>query len=132
MRPLLSSLVLGMALPIAAAQTAAIPQPILSTAQAAQHVGENRTVCGEIVNTHVAASSHGAPTFVDLDQAWPHQVFDFVIWGNNRADLGPFPKSGKVCASGKIVLYHGRPEIFLEDWHSWYVPNNPQQRASVP
>lgn len=137
MRCLVSSLVLGLAVPAAMAQSAStstvqIPRPTLTAAEAAQHVGENRTVCGEIVNTYVATSSHGTPTFIDLDQAYPHQVFDLVIWGDNKADIGPFPKSGKVCASGKIILYRDRPEIFLEDWHSWYVPHDAETRASVP
>jgi len=127
-----STLVLGLAIPVALAQTQPIPQPALSTAEAAQHVGENRTVCGAIVNTHIAESSHGTPTFIDIDQAWPNQVFDLVVWGDKKADIGNFPKTGKICASGKIVLYKGHPEIFLEDWHSWYVPTDTQQRASVP
>jgi hypothetical protein len=127
-----STLVLGLAIPVALAQTQPIPQPALTTTEAAQHVGENRTVCGAIVNTHIAESSHGTPTFIDIDQAWPNQVFDLVIWGDKKDDIGNFPKAGKICASGKIVLYKGHPEIFLEDWHSWYVPTDTQQRASVP
>lgn len=132
MRLLISTLALGLALPPALAQSPAVSQVALTTTEAAQHVGENRTVCGVIVNTHVAESSRGTPTFIDIDQPWPNQIFDLVIWGDHKADIGPFPKSGRICASGKISLYHGHPEIFLEDWHSWYVPSNNQQRASVP
>lgn len=137
MRFLACSIVVGLAVPLASAQTSSqtpqIPQSALTAVEAAQHVGENRTVCGEIVNTHTAESSHGTPTFFDIDQAWPNQVFDLVVWGDKKADIGAFPKSGKVCASGKIQLYRGHPEIFLEDWHSWYVPVDAhQQRASVP
>jgi len=125
-------LVLGLGVPLTIAQTQPVPQPTLTTAEAAQHVGENRTVCGEIVNTHVAEASHGTPTFIDIDQAWPNQIFDLVIWGDKKSDIGDFPKSGKICASGKIILYKGHPEIYLQDWHSWYVPSATQQRASVP
>jgi len=117
--------VLVLALPLAVAQSSSPAQtasPVLSAAQAAQHVGENRTVCGQIANEYTASTSHGTPTFVDLDQPYPHQIFDLVIWGDNKADVGPFPKSGKICASGKIIVYRGRPEILLPDWHSWYVP----------
>jgi hypothetical protein len=131
MRFTVSALFIGFAVPVALAQSQPVPQPALSTAEAAQHVGENRTVCGQIANTHIAESSHGTPTFVDIDQAWPNQVFDLVIWGDKKADIGDFPKAGKICASGKIVLYKGHPEIFLEDWHSWYVPSA-TERASVP
>jgi hypothetical protein len=119
MRFWVCSLLIGLALPVASAQT--VPPPI-SAAEAAQHVGENRTVCGEIVNTHTASSTHGTPTFIDIDQAWPNQIFDLVIWGDNKNDIGKFPEKGKVCASGTIVLYKGKAEILLRDWHSWYVP----------
>ena len=145
MRLLAFSILVGFAVPLASAQTQAqtpaqtptsttqIPPPTLTAAEAAQHVGENRTVCGQIVNTHTADTSHGTPTFFDIDQPWPNQVFDLVVWGDKKPDIGNFPKSGKVCASGKIQLYRGHPEIFLEDWHSWYVPGaTQQQRASVP
>lgn len=119
MRLLAYSLFIGLAVPIALAQTSVQP---LSAAEAAKHVGENRTVCGDIVNMYTASSSHGTPTFVDIDQPYPHSVFDLVIWGDNKDDIGQFPDKGKVCASGQIILYKGRPEILLRDWHSWYVP----------
>ena len=132
MRLLVCSLFIGAFLPIAIAQTPGrAPSPALSSADAAQHIGENRTVCGEIVNEYTAASSHGTPTFIDLDQPYPHSVFDLVIWGDNKDTVGAFPKSGKICASGKITLYKGRAEIFLADWHSWYVPEA-TTRAAVP
>jgi hypothetical protein len=131
MRLLVCSFFVGAVLPVASAQTPA-PTPVLSAADAAQHVGENRTVCGAIVNEFTATTSHGTPTFIDLDQPYPHSVFDLVIWGDNKGDVGSFPKSGKVCASGTITLYRNRPEILVRDWHSWYVPSDTQQRASVP
>jgi hypothetical protein len=141
MRLLLCSLFIGFSLALALAQSstptaapapAPAASPILSAAEAAQHVGENRTVCGEIVNTYTATSSHGTPTFVDIDQPYPHSVFDLVIWGDNKNDIGHFPDKGKICASGSIILYKGKAEIQLRDWHGWYVPSDTQQRASVP
>jgi hypothetical protein len=132
MRLLACSLVLAAMVPAISAQTpgtpAPVPPPVLSPAEAAQHVGELRTVCGTVANIHTASGSHGAPTFVDMDQAWPHQIFDFVIWGDDQDTVGRFPKSGKVCASGKITVYRGRPEILLTDWHSWYVPDQQASR----
>lgn len=135
MRYPLYFLALGLAAPLVSGQTAPgsqLPTQPLTAVEAAQHVGENRTVCGEIVNTYTSAVSHGTPTFIDIDQPYPHSVFDLVIWGDNKEAVGDFPQKGKVCASGTIVLYKGRPEILLRDWHSWYVPSQTQQRASVP
>ncbi|HEX4309419.1 MAG TPA: hypothetical protein VHZ25_05280 [Acidobacteriaceae bacterium] len=119
MRPWVRFIVFGLAVPLASAQAV---QPVLTTAEAAKHVGENRTVCGDIVNEHTASSAHGAPLFIDIDQPYPNQIFDLVIWGDNKDDVGKIPEKGKVCASGQIILYKGRPEILLRDWHSWYVP----------
>ena len=121
MRPLLFTMVLAVPVALAAGQTQT-SQPTLTAAEAGQHVGENRTVCGEIANEYTASATHGTPTFVDIDQAYPHQIFDLVIWGDNKDDVGTFPKTGKICASGKIILFKGRPEILLPDWHAWYVP----------
>jgi hypothetical protein len=102
-------------LPVTSAQT-------LSTTEAAKHVGEHATVCGEIAGEHTASSSRGEPTFVNLDQAYPNQVFTILIWGDDRQSVGQFPTSGRVCATGTITEYHGAPEIVLRDSHSWYVP----------
>lgn len=135
MRCLIASIAIGLAVPVASAQppqATPLPQPTLSAAEAAQHVGENRTVCGEIANVFTSADSHGTPTFIDIDQPYPHSIFELVIWGDNKQDVGQFPGKGKVCASGTITLYRNRPEIILRDWHSWYVPADTQTRASIP
>lgn len=94
----------------------------LSTAEAGNHVGQHETVCGEIAGEHTASSSRGAPTFINLDKPYPNQVFTILIWGDNKATVGHLPDSGKVCVTGTITEYRGRPEIVLRDGHSWYVP----------
>lgn len=120
MRILTFSLFLAALSPFCLAQ---VPEPVLTPASAIQHVGELRTVCGSIALISTSPGSHGAPTFIDLDQAWPHAAFSLVIWGDYKDSVGDLPHSGRICASGRITLYHGRPEIRLTDWHSWYVPN---------
>jgi hypothetical protein len=40
----------------------------ISAAEAKDHVGETRTVCGKVVSTHYATSSKGQPTFLNLDE----------------------------------------------------------------
>ena len=103
------------------ATTGAVGQT-LSATQAASHVGEHATVCGVIAGEHTASSSRGTPTFINLDKPYPHQIFTILIWGENRADIGHFPESGKVCVIGTITAYHESPEIVLRDSQSWYVP----------
>src|SRR5205809_7721655 len=63
-------------------------QTSISAAEAKDHVGENATVCGEVVSTHYAARTRGGPTFLNIDKPYPNQIFTVVIWGSAR------PKSG--------------------------------------
>lgn len=107
---------------LAVASAMSIHAQTISAADASQHVGQHETVCGEIVGEHTAASSRGTPTFINLDKPYPNQVFTILIWGDNRDDVGHFPDSGKVCVTGTITDYRGKPEIVLHDAHSWYVP----------
>ena len=87
-----------------------------STGQAATHIGETATVCGTVADTHYAEGARGAPTLLNLDQRFPHQIFTVVIWGEDRPAFGS-PEAtlmGKhICITGKIELYRGHPEIIL-------------------
>jgi hypothetical protein len=114
--------VLKLALVLALVSAISASAQTLSTADAAQHVGQHATVCGDIAGEHTAATSHGTPTFINLDKPYPNQVFTILIWGDNRASVGNFPTSGRVCATGTITDYRGKPEIVVRDAQSWYVP----------
>lgn len=94
----------------------------IPTSEAAKHVGERETVCGTVAGEHTAVSSRGTPTFINLDQPYPHQVFTVLVWGENRASVGNLPTTGQLCVTGSIKDYRGVPEIELRDAHSWYVP----------
>lgn len=65
----LSPALLMSALVIAHAAAATIP-----AAQAEQHIGERETLCGTIAGENTSANSRGTPTFINLDQPYPHQV----------------------------------------------------------
>lgn len=86
----------------------------LTTTQAKAHKGENGTVCGKVASEKTAASSRGEPTFINLDSAYPNQVFTILVWGNDRKNVGELPRVGShVCASGVIQDYRGVPEIVV-------------------
>ena len=90
----------------------------LNTSEATKHVGENATVCGVVAGIHTATSSKGSPTFVNLDKAYPNQVFTILIWGSDREKFTPAPanwEGKRVCATGVITLYRGIPEIVTHD-----------------
>jgi len=52
----------------------------ITAAEAKDHVGEIRTVCGKVVSTHYASGSKGQPTFLNLDEPYPKEVFTILIW----------------------------------------------------
>ena len=98
--------------------TSVSAQDKLTAAQAKEHFGQNATVCGEVVSTSYADSSKGRPTFLNLDKQYPHQVFTVVIWGENRTKFGKPEedyKGKRMCVSGKITAYAGKPEIVVSD-----------------
>ena len=86
----------------------------LTAAQAKAHEGENATVCGTVTGEHTAMRSRGEPTFINLDSAYPNQVFTILVWGDDRVTVGTLPRSGEhVCATGLIKDYRGVPEIVV-------------------
>jgi DNA/RNA endonuclease YhcR with UshA esterase domain len=86
----------------------------LTTAEAKDHIGERAMVCGKVVSTHYAKSSKGEPTFLNLDEPYPKEVFTILIWGSDREKFGAPEdeyKGLRVCVTGKITSYRGQPEI---------------------
>jgi len=83
---------------------------------AQNHVGEKATVCGEVVSAYYARQSNGAPTFLNLDEAYPNHVFTAVIWGENREQFNEPEvqyKGKTICVTGKIKSYRGIAQIVL-------------------
>jgi hypothetical protein len=94
--------------------------PELTPQQAGSHVGETATVCGIVASTNYSTRTKGQPTFLNLDQPYPKQVFTIVIWGSDRPKFGTpeVQLMGKrLCATGKIEAYKGKPEIVATDPH---------------
>lgn len=100
---------LAITLPPISAQT-------ISAADAKSHIGEKATVCGRVASERTATSSKGEPTFINLDAAYPNQIFTILIWGEDRPNVGVLPSEGsRVCATGLIQDYRGVPEIVVRN-----------------
>jgi len=99
----------------------------ITAKDAASHVGEVQTVCGTVVSTKFASQSKKQPTFLNLDQPFPNQVFTIVIWGSDRAKVTQPPEvfyQGKrICVKGMIKEFRGKPEMIV---------NDPSQITMVP
>jgi DNA/RNA endonuclease YhcR with UshA esterase domain len=90
----------------------------LEPADAASHVGEEATVCGEVTGAKYSSHRQRKPTFIDFGPPHPNQHFTALIWGEYRDAFDYVPESllGKtVCVSGKITEYKGKAEIKVSD-----------------
>lgn len=87
----------------------------ISPDNAKNHIGERKTVCGQIVDSNYAVRSNGSPTFLNFSRPYPNHPFTIVIWGNKRANFPSNPEqyylNKKVCANGLIESYKGKPQI---------------------
>jgi hypothetical protein len=64
------------------------------------------------------ANEQNQPTLLDLGKPSPKAVFTAMIYGMDRAKFGTPETSldGKrICVTGPISYYHGKPEIVLTD-----------------
>jgi DNA/RNA endonuclease YhcR with UshA esterase domain len=90
----------------------------ITAAEAKDHVGDKMTVCGKVASTRYAKSSKGEPTFLNLDEPYPKEIFTILIWGSDRGKFGT-PESEykglRVCVTGKITAYRGMPEIVVNE-----------------
>lgn len=96
----------------------AYAQKHLTATEAKIHVGERGSVCGDVVSTRYADRSRGAPTFMNLDERYPNQIFTIVIWSSDRSKFGD-PETRyankKVCVTALIKSYRSIPEIEAKD-----------------
>ena len=86
----------------------------LTAQQAPGFVGKTATVCGTVVTTSYSVRTKGQPTFLNLDLAYPNQVFTVVIWGIDRPKFGAPEleyRGRRLCATGLIQAYRGKAEI---------------------
>lgn len=75
-------------------------------------------MCGQVMGVHLAARSRGEPTFINLDRAYPNQIFTILVWGEDRAKFGNLEakySDARVCVQGVITEYRGEPEMVIHD-----------------
>jgi hypothetical protein len=90
----------------------------LDPADAANHVGEEAPVCGEVTGAKFSSHRKRKPTFIDFGPSHPNQLFTALIWGEyrDRFDYAPESLYGKkVCVSGTITEHKGKPEIKVSE-----------------
>ncbi|MCX5796668.1 MAG: DNA-binding protein [Elusimicrobia bacterium] len=98
--------------------TSASAQVNISPAQAKDYVGKKVTVCGTVASASFQEKGKKAPTFLNLDVAYPKQIFTVVIWGADRKKFGK-PEADylkkKVCATGTVETFKEKPQIVVSE-----------------
>jgi micrococcal nuclease len=96
---------------LAAAQTK------IPAKEASKHIGQTIMICDKVYGTKFFDNS--GMTLLDLGGNHPNQYLTVVI---NKADHSKFKnkpedyfKGTRVCVTGKIIDYHGEPEIVVTD-----------------
>jgi DNA/RNA endonuclease YhcR with UshA esterase domain len=92
-------------------------QEYVNPIDAHKYIGMEKTVCGTVASATYAIRTKGQPTFLNLDKPYPNQIFTIVIWGSDRNKFKNPPESffkGKrICVTGFIKDYQGKPEIVV-------------------
>jgi hypothetical protein len=90
----------------------------LSPQDAASHIGETATVCGVVASAEYEANEQSQPTLLDLGKPHPNAIFTAVVYGENHAKFGTPEislRGKRICVTGRISNYQGKPEIVLTD-----------------
>lgn len=107
---------------------------VIAPEQAAQHVGTVGTVCGVVASATYAASSNGAPTFLNLNRAYPDHIFTVVIWGEDRSRFTTPPEAGflgrAICVSGIVSAHDGRAQMVVATPRAISMENVPAAPAA--
>jgi len=89
--------------------------PVVEAVQAAELEGDRAVVCGRVVHAVFAQDTGGRPTYLNLEQAYPDQPFDVVIWGRDRDRFHPPPevayRDQRICVAGQVTTHRGTPRI---------------------
>ncbi len=92
-----------------------LPRNCYNTIQAKQFYDYPKEVniCGTVVGTHKSKKGH---VFINLDKAFPNQIFTATIWKSNIVNFSYQPEvfllNKQVCIKGKVNEYKGKPSIY--------------------
>jgi micrococcal nuclease len=102
---------------LACAPISIAQQEYVNPIDAHKFIGMEKTVCGTVASATYAIRTKGRPTFLNLDQPHPNQIFTVVIWGSDRNKFKNPPetffKGKRICVTGFIESYRGKPEIVV-------------------
>jgi DNA/RNA endonuclease YhcR with UshA esterase domain len=86
--------------------------PTYTAQEASKHVGETAVITGEVEDVHQSGKEN---VILTMAGKYPNQVFTVFIPATTAVKF-PHPEQYKgktIVVSGKISLYHGKPEIIV-------------------
>lgn len=96
---------------------APVPSAAIAPADARAHAGEDAVVCGRLAQIR----SWNSLTFLNFDAPYPDSPFAAVVADENAHAFAGINRAagGRLCVSGRIELYNGRPQIQLKEGSQW-------------
>jgi hypothetical protein len=95
----------------------AFGQTTITAKDAAKHINEQVVLCDEIYGGVYLEQAD--ITLLNVGGAHPNELLSLVIKGDDRKKFKTPPeeafKEKKVCITGQIVDYKGKPEIIITD-----------------
>lgn len=89
----------------------------LNAYQAQENIGKYCTICGKVASTKFVENNKTNPTYLNIDKAFPNQIFTVLIPQEIRSFLGYKPENTlqdkEICIFGKVTQYKGVPQITL-------------------
>ncbi|HEY9533796.1 MAG TPA: hypothetical protein VIQ77_04640 [Mucilaginibacter sp.] len=113
----MKKLILLTGLIIASAAVRTFAQTSIMTKEAGKYIKEKVTICDKVYGGKFLSNS--GITLIDIGGAHPNELLTLLIKGDDRKKFKDAPeeslKGKKVCITGQIVDYKGKPEIIITD-----------------
>lgn len=92
-------------------------QTKITAKDASKHLNENVMVCDQIFGGKYLSGA--GLTLIDVGGSHPNELLTLVIKADDRKKFSSPPedtfKGKKVCITGQIIDYKGKPEIMITD-----------------
>ncbi|HWZ36221.1 MAG TPA: hypothetical protein VNW51_08690 [Mucilaginibacter sp.] len=102
---------------IALAGVKSFAQTNITAKEAAKYLNKTVVVCDQVYGGKFL--SNNGITLIDLGGAHPHEFLTLLIKGDDRKKFKDAPeealKGKKVCVTGQVINYKGKPEIVITD-----------------
>jgi hypothetical protein len=92
-------------------------QITVAATEAKNHIGQIVSICDRIVDGRFLETTPTKPTLLNVGGVYPDNIFTVVINFESRANFSFKPEefylNKKVCVTGKVVDFKGKPQIVV-------------------